>query len=463
MRLQGGSPWGAGYGRLEAMKESATEQTDNAVVLQTMGCRLNHAEAAAIRGVLESAGTAVLPTVHPAAGCGYVLHTCAVTAAAQTEALRHLRSARRAGARPIVVSGCTANVTEQALLFEAGADVAVIRGPEGGDYSVAVSPAAESAATAAALGKHVAEALRFPRCAGTLPAHASTRAPVKIQDGCSFRCSYCIVPDARGNPRSRPLADVFAECEALAAHGFRELVLTGVNVACWTDGDRTFSDVVRAVSAIRSVARVRMSSVEPRTGEEEVVALLAEARTKLCRTLHYPMQSGSDRILARMRRRYTAADYRRALDRVLATVPDIGLGADIITGFPGEDEAAFAETVRLVEDYPFSNLHVFPYSERPGTPAAAFPDPVPVRVRRDRARILLDLGVRKRAAFAQRFIGRTVEVLIERTDGAAAAHGWSSEYLPVRFAQLGPADEGMLLRGRVTAADGETLLVERTE
>ena len=221
------------------MKESATEQTDNAVVLQTMGCRLNHAEAAAIRGVLESAGTAVLPTVHPAAGCGYVLHTCAVTAAAQTEALRHLRSARRAGARPIVVSGCTANVTEPALLFEAGADVAVIREPEGGDYAVAVSPAAETAATAAALGKHVAEALRFPRCAGTLPAHASTRAPVKIQDGCSFRCSYCIVPDARGNPRSRPLADVLAECEALAAHGFRELVLTGG--ASFMEGDYSLS------------------------------------------------------------------------------------------------------------------------------------------------------------------------------------------------------------------------------
>ena len=415
--------------------------------LHAMGCRLNHAEAARVRGALEAAGWTVRDGASPAGADAFLLHTCAVTGAAQAEALRRLRAARRAGVPRIVVSGCVANVADAAVLRRAGATDVVSRHDPPRDPATGDPP----------LAALVAAALR-----GGVPAAAlsfgATRAPVKVQDGCSFRCAYCIVPDARGEPRSRPLPDVLEECRALVARGFRELVLTGVNVACWRDGPRTFSDLVHAVAALPGLARVRMSSVEPRTTEREVVDLLAEPGGRLCRTLHYPLQSGSDRILRAMRRRYTAAEYRAAVEYALARVPALGLGADVIAGFPGETDEDFEETLRLVRDYPFSNLHVFPYSERPGTPAATMPGAVPVRVRRERARALVALGEEKRAAFAASFAGREADVLVERVDPDGTASGWSGEYLRVRIPGRAPADAGALLRVRIARAEGDVLL-----
>lgn len=406
-----------------------------------MGCRLNHAEGAAIRGALAAAGHEVSVGGDPAGADALVLHTCAVTAAAQAEAMRRLRGARRAGVPHVVASGCAASVADPAALREAGADEIVSR--QGPPPSGPVAPL-------------VADALARPRAHE--PSVASTRAPVKIQDGCSFRCSYCIVPDARGGPRSRPLGDVLDECRSLVAKGFRELVLTGVNAACWHEPGRSFSDLVRAVSSLPGLARVRIGSVEPHTTEAEVVSLMGAPDSKLCPMLHYPLQSGSDRILRAMRRRYTAAEYRGAVERALAAVPDLGLGADVIAGFPGETDADFEETLRIVRDYPFSNLHVFPYSERPGTPAASMPGAVPVRVRRERAKALVALGEEKRAAFAASFAGRTVAVLVERVSPDGVAEGWTGPYLRARIPGRAPGDAGSLLRAGVAAADGDVLL-----
>ena len=408
-------------------------------VLHVMGCRLNAAEGARIRGALEAAGWDVREEGGTADA--FVLHSCAVTGAAQNEALRRLRAAKRAGIPEIVVSGCVASVAGEAELCEAGATGVVSRR----------TPAAEG------LAAIVEAALRCAVPPERL-SFATTRAPVKIQDGCSFRCSYCIVPDARGEPRSRPFGEILGECTALVARGYRELVLTGVNVACWREGGRSFADLVRAVAAIPGLARVRMSSVEPHTTEAEVVDLMAAPGSKLCRTLHYPLQSGSDRVLRAMRRRYTAAEYRAAVERALDRVPRLGLGADVIAGFPGETDSDFEETVRLVRDYPFSTLHVFPYSERPGTPAATMPGAVPVRVRRERARALSALGEEKRAAFAASFAGSEAEVLVERVGADGVAEGWTSEYLRARIPGRSPADAGELLRVRVLRAEGDVLV-----
>lgn len=410
------------------------------IVLQIMGCRLNHAEGAAIRAALEEAGHEVAVGGDPAGADAFVLHTCAVTAAAQTEALRHLRAARRAGVPHAVVSGCAANVADAAALRGAGADEIVARrGPAPGG---AVAPL-------------VADALLRPDARP--PSVFSTRATVKIQDGCSFRCSYCIVPDARGEPRSRAFDDVLAECRGLVARGFREIVLAGVNVACWHGAGRSLADLVGAVSGLPGLARLRIGSVEPHTTEAEIVSLMGAPDSKLCPMLHYPLQSGSDRILRAMRRRYSAADYRAAVERALAAVPDLGLGADVIAGFPGETDADFEETVRLVRDYPFSNLHVFPYSERPGTPAATMPGAVPVRVRRDRAKALIAIGEERRAAFAASFAGRAVEVLVERVGADGVAEGWTGPYLRARLPGRVPADVGSVVRARVASVAGDVL------
>ena len=288
-----------------------------------MGCRLNAAEGARIRGALEAAGWEVREDGSPgeAPADAFVLHSCAVTGAAQAEALRRVRAAKRAGIPEIVVAGCVANVAPEAELRGAGATGVVSR----------------RASAATGLAAIVGAALRGA-VAPELLSFATTRAPVKIQDGCSFRCSYCIVPDARGEPRSRPFGEILSECSALVARGYREIVLSGVNVACWREGGRTLSSLVRAVAALPGLARVRMGSVEPRTTEEEVVALMGEPEARLCPMLHYPLQSGSDRILRAMRRRYTAAQYRGAVERALAS-PNLTLeGFMTMAPFVPEDK-----------------------------------------------------------------------------------------------------------------------------
>lgn len=414
------------------------------VGIKIMGCRLNHAEAATIAGALEYEG-------HDVVGgnemCdALVLHTCAVTGTAQREAMRLARSAKRDGVGCVVMSGCTAGITDADRLFEAGVDVVVGKKP--GDLRGIGDE------TALRLGGLVSQALAGDGMQSYLPRFASTRASIKVQDGCSFRCAYCIVPDARGNPRSRPFEAIMQEVEGLAAQGYREVVLTGVNVACWQDSGRRLIDLAEAASHVAGVARIRLSSVEPGTAERAIVDLMAEARSRLCHTLHYPLQSGDAGILKRMRRHYTPAQYREAVDYALGKIPRLGLGADVITGFPGEDDAAFQETVRMVERYPFGNLHVFPYSERPGTPAAEMDGRVPVAVRRERTRELIVIAGKKREAFASSFVGLNVEVLVEGVDGDGVGKGWTSEYAEAHVSGLCDQDVGRLVEMKVCSAEG---------
>ena len=412
-----------------------------------MGCRLNHAEAAMIAGALEYEGFEV---VRDTPKCDVlILHTCTITATAQSQSLRLARSAKRQGVGCVVMSGCTTSIVEMATLLDSGVDAVV-------DKKTGLVHGTGDA-FAERIGQLVSEALSGGGFHAYLPRFTSVRASVKVQDGCNFRCAYCIVPDARGNPRSRALGEIIPEITGLAAKGFREVVLTGVNVACWQDGDLGLADLAAAASQVEGIARIRLSSIEPGTAERALVDLMAVAGSRLCHTLHYPLQSGDAGVLRRMRRRYTPDQYRAAVDYALERIPNLGLGADVITGFPGEDDAAFAETVKMIDQYPFGNLHVFPYSERPGTPAAEMDGKVPVSVRKERARELIALGERKRNAFAESFVGSEVEVLVERVNAAGVANGWTSEYVDVRIGGLTSQNEGRLLRIRAVAASGGIL------
>ena len=299
-------------------------------------------------------------------------------------------------------------------------------------------------------------ALADPRAAASAPAFTTTRALVKVQDGCDFFCSYCIVPYARGRSTSLPLGDIVDNVRRLTAHGYREVVLTGANLGCYQDQAHGLPELVEALQALPDLWRIRISSIEISTSETVVLEAMAGS-DKLCRFLHLPVQSGDDDVLRRMRRRYDTAALRRLVASAVDRLPTLGLGADIIVGFPGESEAAFANTRRLIEDLPFSNLHVFPYSPRPGTPAADMPDQVPVPIRKTRAAELIALGRRKREAFAASFVGQSVEVLVERTDADGRHRGWTSEYVEVRFHD---ADAGVndLVRLTPTSTDGTMLL-----
>ena len=420
------------------------------IAVKTMGCRLNHAESASIRGLLCAGGFAPSDSFEGAHGA--VIHTCAVTGTAQREAHRLVRTARRHCPGPVVVSGCAATVDTVESLIECGANAVVC----GGTGEVRLSGAGE----AAVLSRIVSDAICGKMC-GVRPEFNAARASIKIQNGCSFRCSYCIVPDARGAPVSRPAREILQEAEALASAGFREIVLTGVNVACWQDGGLKIDGLIELAGQMNGIARIRLSSIEPGTAERGVIDMMARQGSRLCRSLHFPLQSGSAKILRLMRRRYSPEEYADTVEYAVSKMPLLGLGADIITGFPGETDSDFEDTLRMVRDLPFSNLHVFPYSERPGTPAASLPDPVDVRVRRDRARIIIAEGERKRRLFAGRFIGRTVDVLVERVGDDGIGRGWTGEYLETEIEGCSACDQGTLLHAACIGRENERLLCTR--
>ena len=427
------------------------------VSIKTLGCRLNQAESATMAGGFAALGFEIAPEDAPDADI-HVLHTCAITHAAEVEALRLVRHARRElglGAF-LVATGCVAELPGAEVRFrEAGADL-VVRQADKPRLPEIVAGAVREIANDSLCLPFV---LSRPAQARPAPHFSTTRAILKVQDGCAFRCSYCIVPDTRGAPRSRSFDEILAEAAAVFARGYREIVLTGVNVACYRSGGRSLRDLVVAILALpeRAGGRVRLASIEPATAERELLELAA-SESGLCRFFHFPLQSGDDRILRAMRRHYTAAEYEAVVERALELMPDACIGADVITGFPGEDDAAFENTRRLLERHPFGNLHIFPYSERPGTPAATMAGAVPVAVRRERARELVRLADEKRAAFAARFVGREVEVLIERVRPDGTGVGWTGEYVETHIAGCAPTDINTLRRVIPSTASGATLL-----
>ena len=282
----------------------------------------------------------------------------------------------------------------------------------------------------------------------------NSRAYLKIQDGCSGKCTFCIVPHFRGSSVSVPINEIMVRTSAFLAAGYREIVLTGCNLSLYKSDGHNFASLLDVLGKITGTvpARIRIGSLEPGKGCEEILDVMAK-HPNICRFLHLSLQSGSDRILKRMKRPYNIGlvdQFCTMARERLGT--DLALGADVITGFPGETEEDFAATRDFLVRHAFSNLHVFPYSERPDTPAATMDGSVPRSVRLVRARNLTTLGHIQRAAFAQSFLGREVEVCVER----GGEHGWTDAYLHCKW--KGPAERRSLVRTRVIAVEGDTLL-----
>jgi threonylcarbamoyladenosine tRNA methylthiotransferase MtaB len=267
-------------------------------------------------------------------------------------------------------------------------------------------------------------------------ANERTRPNLKVQDGCDNRCSFCVIPYVRGQSRSLPLDEIVREVNTLVEAGYREVVISGINLGRWgrdLNGDRlpatgsrnsdlafpvpesrkpeaAFEDLVRAILAETALEKLRISSVEPMDWSDELIALVAES-PRIAKHAHVPMQSGSDAVLRRMHRKYRPWHYREKIEKIRAAMPAAAIGADVMAGFPGETDAEFEATRRMIEDLPFTYLHVFTYSARPGTPAANTRDQVPVHIARERNRILRELGAGKKQAFMRSFIGKTVEAI----------------------------------------------------
>jgi threonylcarbamoyladenosine tRNA methylthiotransferase MtaB len=389
------------------------------VAFFTLGCKLNSYETESLRGVFHQHRYDVVDFDQPADY--YVINTCAVTGRAEADARQLIRAvAKRQPKARVIVTGCYAQRDAQALA--AMPEVALV---VGNGEKTRLFPLFEETLDAPAHTPKVVTSLPFKdppgeRFAFGIPGHGAavspfTRATVKVQDGCDDFCSFCIIPHLRGPSISRPAAAILEHVRALAAAGYKEIDLTGVHTGAYgidLDPPLTLLALLEQLVRVEGIERIRLNSIEPATVSDELLDFIA-ASTKICKHLHICLQSGDDEILRRMRRHYDVAAYERLIEGVLARLPECGLGSDLLVGFPGETEAHFERTYRLVERLPFSYLHVFSYSARPGTPAAKYPHQVDAAATKERSQRLRRLGQVKKRAFAARFLGREVDILLE--------------------------------------------------
>ncbi len=378
--------------------------------LHTLGCRLNQAETSILGEGLRHKGFQLVEFGQPTDLL--VLNTCAVTEDAERTSRYLIRKTLKHSPHAfIAVTGCYAQTGMDTLKRQAGIDLIV-----GNQFKLDLPtylPPADELRKRSDMEVH--HTTTISRGSFDLPHFAepdSTRALLKIQDGCNAMCSFCIIPFARGHERSRTFDDILREVESLTARGYREIVLTGVNIGEYSHNGLDFWALLRRLDQVAGLERIRISSIEPTTVSEELLDLLASSK-KLCPYLHIPLQSGDDQILQAMNRRHTIKTYSKLIETALAMIPDLGLGTDLMVGFPGETDAAFRNTLAVATDLPFSYVHVFPYSLRPGTAAVRMKQQVPSAIVKKRTDILLDLNCAKRLAFHNRQIGKTVSVLFE--------------------------------------------------
>ena len=429
-----------------------------------LGCKLNQADSLALESRLARLG---MTRAEDAADL-VVLNTCTVTGAADREARQIARRLRRANPRArLLVTGCYAERDGAALASIAGVDHVVGMRDQAARVAAfaAGAFAIEPASPAAAAGEERHDLGPFGATTACDPAGGDrTRAFLKIQEGCDLRCSYCIIPSVRGGARSLPADDVLGRLRDLTSSGYREVVFTGVNTGDWGRDLApriALHGLLHRALAQEGLGRVRLNSLEPRTVTPEVMRLMADSGGRLAPHLQIPLQSGSDAVLARMRRNYRTADYRRVLVALRRAVPDAGIGADVIVGFPGETDAEFEETCRFIEASELNYLHVFPYSPRPGTPAAALPDQVPPAVIKERGARLRTVGRDLAWRFRRRFVGRDLEALVlreTRADGRLRALTGNFIDLWLDPERREPGDlVNRLVAARVTDAGDETL------
>jgi threonylcarbamoyladenosine tRNA methylthiotransferase MtaB len=403
------------------------------VDILTFGCRLNAYESEVMRGH----ATALSDTI--------IVNTCAVTAEAERQARQAIRRAHRE--RPdarIVVTGCAAQIDPSAWAALPG--VARVLGNEDKLRPESWAPGAASAVSDIMAARETAAHL-VTEFAGR------SRAFVQVQQGCDHRCTFCVIPFGRGPSRSVPIGAVVEQVRALVAAGYNEVVLTGVDITSYgpdLPGAPTLGQMARRLLAlVPELPRLRLSSLDPNEIDADLWRLIAE-EPRLMPHLHLSLQAGSDLILKRMKRRHLRADGLAVVRRARDLRPGIAIGADLIAGFPTETDALFAETLAFVEETEIPFLHVFPYSERPGTPAARMP-PVPKPVRRDRATRLRTVGAANAGRFYAAQVGAVASVLTESGEAGHTEH-----FAPVRIT----ATPGRLMRARITGADDAGLLAE---
>ncbi len=398
-----------------------------AIAFETLGCKLNFAETSAIARSITAARR--VPFDGPADV--YAINTCTVTANAEKklrELVRQIKR-RRPGAK-VIAFGCFAQRDARTVAAIPGVDL-VLGLNEKFRLNEYIEPLLRGETGGIVEGEST-EHLPF------LPAFSSgdrTRSFLKIQDGCDYPCTYCIIPAARGKGRNPTLESIVEQARMLAGQGVKEIILTGVNIGTFRDesgaNPHNFLDLIRALDQVEGVERYRISSIEPNLLTGEIIRFTLTRSRAFLPHFHIPLQSGSNTILALMRRRYRRELHRQRVEQIKALRPDAGLGVDVIVGFPGETDEQFRETYAFLKELPFTYLHVFPYSDRPGTPASQMSGKVPAAVKKERSRLLRELSARKHGLFVSEQLGQVRPVLFENDVRNGRIYGWTDNYIRV--------------------------------
>ncbi len=425
--------------------------------IYTLGCKVNQYESHVIGELLEANGYELVDEKQDADI--YVVNSCTVTAAADQKTRQHVRKLKREHPDAVIVlTGCMTQAFPQDADVLPEADI--ILGNKNNAKLL------EFLDTFSKFGKRIlaVEPHRTDDPFVPCRVHAfdeRTRAIVKIQDGCNRFCSYCIIPYSRGRVRSKPLADLKSEIEAIAANGYKEVVLVGINLSSYgQDIGCIFPDAVDCAASVAGIERVRLGSLEPDHLTDAVIERLSK-QPKLCPQFHISLQSGCDRTLRAMNRHYTADEFRSLCSSLRARFKDCTLTTDIMVGFCGETDEDFEQSLRYAEEIGFEKIHVFPYSVRSGTKAASMPGHLPKKTKENRAAQMIALGEKMRRSFFSACVGKKERVLLESTRKDGYSFGYTANYTPVLVGTS--AAPGSLVDVRITGVAQEAVLAQIIE
>ena len=438
-----------GTGTMTSLNEVKKKTCKIAFVNQ--GCRLNQAETAAVESAFwKESGYDIVAATDPADVV--IVNTCTVTENSDNDTRKLLSKLGRLNPDvKVALMGCQAQIFKEKLL-----DMPHVQWVIGNADKMGIKAFIESEATMT----HVPKLTRKPFTIElTAMDRGHTRANLKIQDGCDFYCSFCIIPFARGPARSRVFDDLMREAKVLVDAGFQELIVTGINVGTYSHEGKNIVDVIDALAQLPGLARIRVSSIEPTTIPMDLITRMADPTHPLCPYLHIPIQSGSETILRRMQRKYTLAEFVQFINDVIAVVPNISIGTDVIVGFPGETDRLFEETRALLERLPFSYFHVFSYSERSLARSQKLDGQVAHADIHHRSEILRALSQVKKKAYARQFIDTLQPVLFEKPK-RGVSQGLTPHYVRVKLSNPGdtPPAPNTIHEVRVTGIEDDVLV-----
>lgn len=421
--------------------------------VQTLGCRLNQYEGLAIEGKLRDKGYEIVPFGEKA-DLG-VINTCTVTNEADAKSRNTIRRFTRNNPTSItVVVGCYSQTSANDVAMVDGVDYVIGNHDKINflDYVAEEKPS-----------HPVVVRERIDRSDFSIgyvgDVHFEQRANLKIQDGCDFMCSFCVIPFARGRARSREWGDLFGEARQMIARGVREIVLTGVNVGTYDSNGKNFLKLIESLSSLTGLDRLRISSIEPTTIPTELFEWMEDDLHPLMPYLHVPMQSGCDKILSLMKRRYNLREMNDFFMQAIEAIPEVCIGTDLMTGYPGETAADFEQTCNTFLEFPFSYCHVFTYSERSGTPAEKSKVHIPMEERRRRSSHMRRLSSSKRMKWHETFIGKSVRVLLENPKNGFYG-GYTENYLKVIVPENIPALANLFVKVKISEVRPEYCLGE---